>query len=240
MPFYKKKYASRRRSYKKKTRNALSAPAKRQVRQIVKKIEAQNTDLKFTYYEFTNSVSDVWTGPAAFIDWPVQGIQGYGTVQDLANTQSQRIGNEVEIKHIQFNYSLDVADSANIFRVVLFQWFQQDESNFPTIGDIFMNNGAGYPWLDMYNYENKKNFKILYDRTHSLSSSAGNPFTTVVKQKFYGKRIPMKRVKFYSNAESGFAARLVKGNIYYMFISDSAVIAHPTIKFATRLLYTDA
>jgi len=238
---YKKKYTSRRRTYKRKKRtNALSAPAKRQVRQIVKKIESQNTDLKFVFAEYTTPISDSWIGPSNFISWPVQGIHGYGTVADLANVQSQRIGNEIEIKHIQFNYSLDCADTANIVRVVLFQWFQQDSSNFPTIGDIFMNNGAGYPWLDMYNYENKKNFKILYDRTHSLSASAGNPYTTVIKQKFYGKRIPIKRIKFAGDAESGYPALLVKGNIYYMFISDSSVPAHPNIKMAVRTLFTDA
>lgn len=244
MPFVKK-YAkkpktSRRRRYTRKSRQTLSTAAKRQVYKIAKRLDNKEKDMKFTFYEYSTTVSDNWTGPASFITWPVQGVQAYTSVKDLGGSESQRIGNEIEISHIQFNYRIDVADTSNVFRVVIFQWFQQSDSNFPTIGDIFMNNGAGYPYLDMYNYENKKNFKILFDKTHTLSGNAGNNATIINHKKWYGAGIPIKKIKFLGNSESGFNANIVKGALYYMFVTDSTVISHPSINMAVRMLYTDA
>jgi len=103
-----------------------------------------------------------------------------------------------------------------------------------------MNNGSGYPYLDMYNFENKKNFRILYDKTHTLSTNAGNSATIIGKRKWFGSSIPIKRIKFLGNSESGFIANIIKGALFYMFISDSTVVSHPTINMAVRLLYTDA
>lgn len=230
---YTKKRVTRR---KPKT---LSKPQQRQVAKIARRVDNQEKDLKYIQYDFQTNISDSWTGPANFLYYPVQGIAGYVDYQDLTAGQSQRLANEITIKSIQFNYTLYQGDDSNVVRMIIFQWMQQDISNFPIVGDIVMGTGGTAPWLEPRNYQNKANYKILYDHTHNLSAAAGNNSVITRHVQLAGK-LKLKNLKASDNNTNGFGATLIKGNIYYMFVSDSSVVSHPSITMKVRLLFTDA
>lgn len=223
----------------KKTARTLSKPAKKQVYSIAKRVQKANTELKFTAYEFPFSVSNSWTGPAFLITHPPQGIKGYNDVFDLQAGQSQRIGNTITPYAIQVNYTVTGADSSNVVRIIFFQWLMDDQTA-PQVGDILMGTGTSSSVLQMRNYVNKKNYKILYDKTHTTSTNAGNNLTIVKHVIIPAKRLKIKQFKYLNDSSSGFAPNLIKGNIYYMMASDSAVISHPQVYFNSRMLFTDA
>lgn len=225
--------------YRKKRSYGLSKPAKKQVTAIAKRIIHKNTELKFTMYEFPVSVSNAWTGPSSLIFHPAQGVEGYGDLLDLESNQSYRIGNTITPFAIQMNYTINGSDSYNVFRVILFQWLINTDEP-PTVGDIVMGTGTANSTLQMYNYKNKNNYKILYDKTHTLSTNAGNNLAIVRHVKIHNSQLRIKKFTYEGNSESGYNAKLQKGGIYYMLCSDSTVISHPTINWACRLLFTDA
>lgn len=218
----------------------LSKAQKQQVVHIARRIDNKSKDLKFAQYDFTTTQNTTWTGPVSFILHPAQSVAGYGTILDLANSQSGRIANEIEVVHIQWNFQIIGADSSNVFRIIIFQWMVDNSQDQPAVGDIVMGTGAFFPHLEPLNYQNKAKYRIMYDKTHQLSTAAGNDLTINRHVSFYGKKIPVKKLKYTDNTQNGFGAYMVKGAIYYMLVSDSSVVSHPTINWKVRMLFTDA
>lgn len=241
MPYrrYSKSRTVKRFRRMKRRTGGLSKVSKKQVVSIAKKIIRKDQELKFTMYEYPVSVSNAWTGPLSLIVHPTQGVTGYSDLLDLESTSSHRIGNTIIPVAIQMNYTINCADSYNVFRVILFQWLiNSDES--PTVGDIVMGTGTANSTLQMYNYHNKNNYKILYDQTHILSTNAGNNYTVVRHVRIPNSKLKIKRWVYEGDNENGFSAKLQKGGIYYMLCSDSTIVPHPTINWSCRLLFTDA
>lgn len=237
--YRKKTYPRKKRTYRKRyTRSGLNKTEKKQVRAIAKRVDNSMKDVKFSYYEFTTTISDNWTGPDAAVGWPAQTVQGFGNIADLMNTQSGRIGNSINLKSFDFSYTLYAGDSVNNVRVIIFQWLL-DNTTVPTVGDIVIGTGGAYDWLKPINYEYRRNFRILYDQVHGLSTNAGNNNTITRKLKFYGKRLPVKKITFETNTAQGFSASIIKGALYYMLVSDSAVATHPRIEMNGFMRFTD-
>lgn len=236
-----------RKTYSKKTfmknRSKFASKFKPRVSRAVKKyvhrvVDAQ-PEVKFTQYEFDASLIDTTGNPSVLIYHPVQGVNAYSNVADLADTPSQRVGNQIEIKQVNLNWSMTVGDATNIVRIVFFQWLQET-AEFPLFGDIFMGDSTGQPWLQPYNYVYRANYKILYDKVFTLSASAGNPAVIVKHLTIPASRLRIKKMKYTSNGQFGFAADVIKGNLYYAFMSDSSITPNPQINLTTRMLFTDA
>lgn len=199
--------------------------------------------VKHTFYENTASVTAGTTNPTKFMNLPAQGIQAFDNF-DNESSQGQRIGNTIFVKGIQMNFQVTLGESVllgddkeNLVRMVIFQWLEEDLTA-PVFGDIFLEGTTGQPYLANYNPDTRSLYKILYDKTFTLSPNGGNP-VTIARHIELSRKLKMKKWVFEGNNQSGFGANLVKGNIYWIFTSDSTAAPSPTVDWSLRFRYTD-
>lgn len=214
---------------------ALSAQQKQQVRQLLQgAIETKC----FIANSGTTSVTTAG----------VIGNMTTGIVQGVGRTQ--RVGDRLAVTKLNFRYSIEVgatgllaaADSYNSVRVIVFKWREDNGSYPPTTGNILQAIGVGID--QVYNFDDKRFYKILYDQTHVVFNTPlyngaavtwqngpdahyATPQTIVVKP-------PLGAVDFNIDGVSA------SGHLYYLFISDSAHTPDPTIDFTWSVEYNDA
>lgn len=157
-----------------------------------------------------------------------------GTVVDLSavpqgDTDVSRDGDQLMASSISFRYHVTVADSYNITRVILFQWYPQTN---PGVSDV-LNVAAGLEVLSPYETDKASQFKILYDRSHTTNQPySGGAFSTQVVSKKI--RIPRSKMQFVAASTTG------SNKIYALYISDSAVATHPQMSSVYKLNFRDA
>lgn len=145
---------------------------------------------------------------------------------------SQRSGDQIILKALQFRLSIIGADNTNKVRIIFFRWSQDNSigANVPTVNGVLQNIDV----MSFYNYTSYKNDRmtILYDRTVSTTFTDANQ--VVVLHTLYGKKLGRKVLEF--NA----ASTLGTNQIYMLLISDSVAISHPTVTGYMQLRYTDS
>jgi hypothetical protein len=214
----------------------------KQIRNIVKSMIAVTKQVKHTQYEFTVSATDTSTSPASFVLWPQQGIAAFGNEELESGSQGQRIGNTIFVKDLRFNYQVSLGvgtfgnDLENVVRVIIFQWIPDNNLESPIFGDIFIEAVGSYPYLAHYNPDTKRKYRVLYDRTHCLSNTAGNKFTEVVHAVL---KPPIQKLVLDQDSTFGFGAILVSGSIWSIMISDSSITPNPVVDYSTVFYYTD-
>lgn len=226
-PFYKKRFTKSKKSY------ALNPKQKRQVRTIVKK--ANPPELKYNVGQFGPiGVSNV---PAIyeFVEWPDQGTGGYISDQLLDSVSgSQRIGNMIAVKNIQWRFTISIGDNINYIRVILFQFMDNTTVVAPVAGDVICDpNNNGH--LQPLNPLNRQKIRILYDKLYHLQSGG---LETISKK--MNIKPPVRNIKFSANTTAGYGAEIIKGKLYYLLVSDSGVVPHPSWTNTHRLCYTDS
>lgn len=233
------------RRYRRKTKRSFRKRTTRKRKGIslatrVKKIIAQSTEVKMTQNEYPTA--SVTTTPVILVlpVWPAQGIQGIGDDDDVENTQSQRIGNEIYIKKICVRFACTMSGVArsNVFRIIFFQWKEDTRHDEPDVGSILDSPSDGYSFLSPYNITTAAKYKILYDRTFSMYEQS-NSAQIVRTLNFYGKKIPIKKIRFATNVDSGPTANVIKGDIFYMLMSDASEET-PSFILSQTMYYTDA
>lgn len=158
-----------------------------------------------------------------------------GTIVDCcaipqAAGNGSRIGNNIELKKIEFRYSYAAGDATQVCRLILFQWKNDSGPDPPSVAEIIQDL-TNNPWLGDYRYDERTEFNILYDRLHFLDSTgngAGGAHV-IVNPKKMKKEVP------FNNA-------LTSGNnkIYLLYISDSNALPNPTFNIYGTITYTDA
>lgn len=193
----------------------------------VKKIINRNVELKKDDTEIDYNPSD---GQNVYLDLTTM-IQG-------DDDDSQRVGNEVMIKSIDFRYQVINADNFNIVRFIVFRWKEDTLTAYPSYvldtgpypnGPVKVN--APYFWDDW----RKGKLKILSDRTISI----GNAGPGVVRghyKKYFKNGLKLR----FSEGEGTGVALTGMNKIFFMAISDSNIAAHPRISGVSRITYTDA
>jgi hypothetical protein len=142
-------------------------------------------------------------------------------------TDTQRIGDMVEVVKTTINGSFanSSTDTTNVIRLIIFRWMQDDTTSVPVIADILQGTGV----YNMYHRDNlrAKKFIILNDvmRGTSLQGPAVSVFQGGFKQDF--------RIKFQA------ATSAATSQIYYLAISDSGAVNHPTLNLIHRTWYID-
>lgn len=127
---------------------------------------------------------------------------------------------------------LTTGDS-NILRVIVFRWFDE---TFPVVDDILYSNTAGaftgYPYVDIPTVWNKKpRFQVLSDKRMILDEDDSDYSFYYLKKKFRtGSTI------HYSGSS---ASDIENKNIFYLIVSDSAVVPHPVFSGYSRLTFRD-
>lgn len=186
---------------------------------------------------------------------PIGDIQG--------TTDNTRIGDRVSLKTIQLRYALNLAngvvagaDTYNRVRCIMF-WDNQPTS-FPTSGlpgrnppewtQIFQSIPIGLaqsPQLvALSTYQNDQfpaRFTKVYDQVHTLASNGnvstgvGTGARSVTGDVKFLKRYASRKISYNASGQVAMNRQL-----YFAFISDSTIVAHPFIDYFIKTTYTDS
>jgi len=214
--------------YKKKTRTyRKKRPNRKRTQRIfksrVQRVINSTAETKMVYAEFTTNVSDTFL-MNVLVPWPGQGVEAYGNIDDMQNTQGQRIGNVIKIKSIDWRFSIAADDATNIIRMIAFQWYDRSSSGVgtPDPDMILYSAAGGFPWLSPLNNANAKRYRILFDHTFKTVKEA-NSQQIVMHKKFYRRNLKTTTINFTADGSGSYSAEVLKGNIFYLIFSDSAV-----------------
>lgn len=196
-----------RRYTKGKSRSMASA-----MRKIAKSVVAKNTETK------------VWTG--TFSDTPV----GAGTVapvvqscNDIAEgtAQNQRIGNQIMLTSIKYDFFFTGADSTNSLRLIFY--IPRDPN------DILLNLGFNAP-ADLDKYVILKDI-FMTTNQNGQDCLRKRGYISFRKR---GKSNGLK-VQYSTNAVNS----QTKNRVLVYMVSDSGVISHPSVNGFFRTFYKD-
>lgn len=208
-----KNYYGRRKGRRKKD-TKLARIARKVAQQEIAKNEQTEVEKKFWDKEVASATS----------------ISSSGFVTHLTNVApgddyNDRIGIMIKAVSLQFRMLLTVADTTNIVRIIIFRWFRATTPTTALVLEQLPTGGAISP-LSMINVENRRVVQIMYDNLFPLDSD--DP-------------IKVDKAFFKKNMKISFAPddSVDLGHIYFLAISDSVAVSHPTVHANFRLRYTD-
>lgn len=152
----------------------------------------------------------------------------------LGTGASQRVGNEIKLLSCGVRYSLLAGDNTNKVRIIFWSYKQNSAlaaASHTFILQPFPSSGT-YEVESPYNYDNKKLYKIHYDKVHDLVLSADSSLQSVYARFKIPKSV--QKVDFNTGVATG------NNLVYVTWLSDSAATTHPSVNMTTRLYYTDA
>lgn len=167
----------------------------------------------------------------------VNAIDNTGTVVRLTGVQqgitdSTRIGDKLTLRALKYKLFLTIADTYNIFRVIMFQWYVNTTLRVPQYADIMQEaGGAVTSWLSPITYDYENQHHVISDKIYTVDSVKNQTF--FVNRKFRMKYI-RKTINFTAAGAEG------SNHLYMLIVSDSAAIAHPTWSIQSRTYYDDA
>lgn len=184
------------------------------VRREVQSALVSQIERKYLGY-FGNSIAVDWTG----------GVNSLCDInQGLGDTE--RTGDHIVLKRLLFRYQCVAADTSNNVRLLLFTWFP---SSAPNTGLVLSSIGSAISPYGFPNHDQRANFRIHKDVMIGLSTVSDYQREGIIDLKFSS---PVQYV-----AGSGSTAT---GKLYLLYISDSGVVAHPTLTFVSKVEFTDA
>lgn len=194
----------------------LNPRQKREVKRIV------GTAIESKYVDTAVLLSPSSSGVLQLVSVPSQGTQ-----------QGQRSSDTIKLQKMMMRLNFASSDTSNVMRIVVFRWNVDNLITTPSVSDVLYNLATVSP-MAHYNYPNleQNKFAILFDKTYALSEQ-GRP-SVVLVHSLYGKKLGKKKLAFNAGAITG------KGQIYMLFISDSAGVPHPGVGGYVRLMYEDA
>jgi hypothetical protein len=153
------------------------------------------------------------------------------------DTDNARDGDAVNLVKLWFKFEcyLQGIGGTNDFtdqvRLIFYQWHPMSTGAAPVPANVLIDlSVAQSPTMSAYQWDNRKDFKILYDRTFNLSGNGPSDIGTM-------GTINLKNVQsHFSNGSS----TLGTNQIFAMISSDSLVATHPQFNLYTRVIYTDA
>ena len=146
-------------------------------------------------------------------------------------TEITRVGDALIMDEISYTFSLSMADTTNIMRVIIFQWNDNNAINPPTPALVFQQLLTA-PHIGQLNWNSIKNntMNVISDKVYT--GVLGQDSTIkVIKGKLFGKRLPRKRLQFIPATVDASA------HIYVMTLSDSTAAPHPTFAYSSRLKF---
>lgn len=160
------------------------------------------------------------------------------TIGSMANVgqgdgSEERIANTITPVYFRIKTDFTFADATQRMRFIVFRWNENDTYVSPTAAKILSNGPSGAP--DVYSYyndEESQSYVILYDTT--VVGSGGASADTLRQAR--DKKIPLSgKIKYSLDAVATGTHK-----IYYLHISDSAAVVHPTVTWFGELCYTDS
>lgn len=194
---------------------------RKEIKTVIKEHEKATTELKYLGYGAAAANIDNAAGNL----WQMSSIA-------VGTGDSQRIGDEVCMRRIEIRYSLTAATVPRQCRVFVFQWNTAYDSTAtaPTYQKLLAasayntSNSCNAP----YNHDKRETFRVLYDRTHSLSGSSVQSSTIVIKKQ-------LKKIKYFAG-DTNYGT----GQIFMFAVSTDNSLDRPVMSWMGRVYYTDA
>lgn len=117
-------------------------------------------------------------------------------------------------------------------RMIIFQYLQGNAS-LPVLSDVINSSGAATDIYKGYNYANRHNYKILYDRMIDLGGSTNG---AIAERKSVDVIIPLKRLSRKILVQTDASTATFKGCVYVLLTSDVANASTPPV-FAGTMYY---
>lgn len=143
---------------------------------------------------------------------------------DVGINDNERIGDQITVTSMEFRGYLEVGDTNNIVRVILFQWFPD---TVPTAVDILISSVNGL--ISPYSHDHRYEFNILFDRTYMMS----NDWQHYSKFHVYIKKFRERKIQYVGGTYVG------NNKIYLAVVSDSAAVPNPTMAYIAKLNFKD-
>lgn len=179
--------------------------------------ELVNTE--FDYVDSSSSTTVASAGTLRLLNGMAQG-----------DTASSREGNSIRMKSYYMKYQIaNNATAVNTNTRVILVLDKQSNGAQPLVTDILATNTVVSP----RNLDNRKRFKILYDKCHSLGTAGPANINT----EFYFKN-QQTHVAYYNGSNLGTIADIATNALYLLTISDQATNL-PAINYYFRLRFID-
>lgn len=151
-----------------------------------------------------------------------------GSLSDVpqASTDTSRNGDQITVRSIELDWIWSAADSFNIVRTIVFQWFP---SGTPTASDLLILS-VSLPYISPYNHDQRFKYKILMDVMNSVSTTSGQ--YAIVKRKYILGGFKRK-IQYDAGGTNG------TNKIYILTVSDSGVVINPTVNYIAKLNFSD-
>lgn len=151
------------------------------------------------------------------------------SLSDVAqgDADTNRDGDQLSLTSIEFRGYIATGDTTNVLRFIIFQWYPNDSFYPPTASDILLTAASGF--ISPYSHDGRFQFKILYDRSFSMSTN-WQPYLTFHKYVTKGFR---RKIQYNAGGTTGV------NKIYLLLVSDSSAAPHPTISYYSKLNYRD-
>jgi len=131
------------------------------------------------------------------------------------------------------------ADIYNNIRYMIFQWHP---SSTPTSAAILLNGPSGAPDIySNYNHDQRQQYLVLFDRvftTVGAGNTAPIPNTNIVTTGLKTFRVSLERATKKAQYQAGGATGT--NRLYVLYLSDSALATHPTLAYATKVVFRDS
>jgi len=193
--------------------------------------------IKFTYGEGGDAaITDSWT-PVQVV-WPVLGSGVNNRLQDI-----------IQVKSIQLNFTLYTAtglgsENFDNVRLACIQFVDTNASGSSTgaagLAQIWEGYSGDFVWLNPYNPLTKSKYRVLFDKTYSLTF--GGIATQTDRASITSLDMTVNKGKFvYSNdGETNVYYPGMEGGFVCFFIcSDSSATPNPLLSYTSRLTFTD-
>lgn len=220
---YKRKAPYTKSKYNKFMDQPLSKVQKTQIKAMLNRKDTISKELKYIDMSLLNTN----TGTT----WNVYNL----TVIPQGLLDSNRVGDEVEVKDIELrirtyvNSSAGVTNASSVLRVVIAQYYEDTTIAALTAGEFFSTTTGGSAYLSTYNHDTRRTYKILYDDSMTVNATGEASASRVIMVKPGRKKI--RFVGAGNNAE---------GHIILLTVSDTlSTLYPPTVDWYSRVNYVD-
>jgi len=188
------------------------------VKQLVKSIVNQSVEHK--YFDQIIVLNAVQTGNIYNISDITRGDE-----------VTQRIGNQVTLKQLDFRCSASINTNVDKAMVRFLLLVDKQGYNAPTVADVIEPANLGTPYTDilMYHWDYRRRFKILHDEVIPLNKNGSNGYSA--------RHITLKL-----NLESmNIGASTTFTNQIYLIVlgSETNVLDLSTFQWMSRITFTD-
>ncbi len=144
----------------------------------------------------------------------------------------QRVGAEINSAGIELEYMFFGTGVEQVVRLMLVQWKEDTQTAVPTAVLLFTASASTNAPLSDTSYENRKSFKVLYDKSHALGVTGNEVATRRVR--IPGSKM-LQKIIFNGTATTGF------NHVFLIAWSSELVAGSPAaLSFVNTLRFYDS